>query len=284
MNRADVVEILLKRSHRNLNMKIDGDLGYAIIIACFLGYDRIVDMLLAAELPVDVNVVGELGSALAVACARRATDMVRKLLRKGARAKEPKGKLGSPLVVACLQRCEGIVEELLRCESTNINDMGVGGLTPLCAAVKSSNHKIVQMLLKHGADPNKRGGNEMGNLTPLEMCREQGNYPEVVEALKRAGAHDLEISAELKRWRSEEARRAEEGVRKRVQEELKMYRNVPVGGKVGLRDKPEIDRVFKEATRCNAGYDWLRTNDGWRCSGGGHFLTNEQFDILSEGG
>ncbi|KAH6960067.1 hypothetical protein BKA56DRAFT_680322 [Ilyonectria sp. MPI-CAGE-AT-0026] len=74
-NQTKVVEILLKRSNCNPNMQINGALGYAITITCFLGRDRIVDMLLAVEPSADVNVVGEVGSALAIACARRTTDI-----------------------------------------------------------------------------------------------------------------------------------------------------------------------------------------------------------------
>ncbi|RSL52447.1 hypothetical protein CEP54_010903 [Fusarium duplospermum] len=101
------------------------------------------------------------------------------------------------------------------------------------------------------------------------------------EAKKR-----VEEEEERRKIEAEEARKQaeKEEAQKRVQEELQQYRSIPVGGKVSLRDNPEMDKIFKEATRCNAGYDWLRTNDSWRCSGGGHFLTNEQFETPSRGG
>jgi hypothetical protein len=110
------------------------------------------------------------------------------------------------------------------------------------------------------------------------------------EARKKAEEEEAKKKAEeeeeRKKVEAEEARKQaeKEEVQKKVQEELQQYRSIPVGGKVSLRDNPEMDKIFKEATRCNAGYDWLRTNDGWRCSGGGHFLTNEQFETLSRGG
>ncbi|KAJ4185052.1 hypothetical protein NW767_013011 [Fusarium falciforme] len=110
------------------------------------------------------------------------------------------------------------------------------------------------------------------------------------EAKKKAEEEEAKRKAEEEEERrkveAEEARKQaeKEEAQKRVQEELQQYRSIPVGGKVSLRDNPVMDKIFKEATRCNAGYDWSRTNDGWRCSGGGHFLTNEQFETLSRGG
>ncbi|KAI8719735.1 Fucose-specific lectin [Fusarium sp. LHS14.1] len=110
------------------------------------------------------------------------------------------------------------------------------------------------------------------------------------EARKKAEEEEAKRRAEeeeeRKKVEAEEARKQaeKEEAQKRVKEELEKYSSIPVGGKVSLRDNPEMDKIFKEATRCNAGYDWLRTNDGWRCSGGGHFLTNEQFETLSRGG
>ncbi|RSL61669.1 hypothetical protein CEP53_005031 [Fusarium sp. AF-6] len=95
-----------------------------------------------------------------------------------------------------------------------------------------------------------------------------------------------EEEEEHRKVEAEETRKQDEEkeAQKRVQEELQQYRNIHVGGKFSVRDNPEMDKIFKEATQCNAGYDWLRTNDGWRCSGGGHFLTNDQFETLSRGG
>ncbi|PSN73693.1 hypothetical protein BS50DRAFT_617000 [Corynespora cassiicola Philippines] len=239
-NQAEVVEMLLKRNDCNLNIHAGETFSYAIIIACFIGSKRILDMLFAEGPRIDLNVVGTSGSALAVSCAKGDTVIVQELIKKGAKVTESRGTLGSPLVLACLQGCDEIVGQLVRKDSTNKDCPGIGGLTPLCAAVKGSNLRIVQMLIGEGADvnlasssgttplllavsteptdleivtalleakadTNQRGGEEVGHLTPLEMCREKGNEL-LVEALKRAGAKDTATpSAELLQWRKSQA-------------------------------------------------------------------------------
>ncbi|WAO97151.1 Hypothetical protein NCS54_01486500 [Fusarium falciforme] len=76
------------------------------------------------------------------------------------------------------------------------------------------------------------------------------NHWKEEEAKRKAEEEEL-----LRKVEAEEARQQaeKEEAQKRVQEELKKYRDVPVGGMVSLRDNPEIDKVFKEATRCKAG-------------------------------
>ncbi|KAL5603358.1 hypothetical protein FOBRF1_010891 [Fusarium oxysporum] len=189
--KADVVEMLLRSSDLDVNTQINGDLGYAITMACFLGDERIFDLLLEAEPGVDVNSVGQTGSALAIACARKDLSMVQKLLGREARITSNQGHLKSPLVVACLQNCDNIARELLSVISLRdeyLNDVGVGGFTALCAAVKNSNFSMVEMLLKHGADANKSGGAEVGNVTPFQVHLKEGKDPKIAEILGVYGA------------------------------------------------------------------------------------------------
>ncbi|KAM0441265.1 hypothetical protein ACHAPT_000572 [Fusarium lateritium] len=110
---------------------------------------------------------------------------------------------------------------------------------------------------------------------------EERKRVEAEEARQRAEEEEARKRAEEQ---EEQKRAEEEAARQKVQEEVQKYRNVQVGGKISLEDKPEVDRAFKEKTGCTAGFEWGRTNDGWRCAAGGHFLTNDEFETLSRGG
>ena len=57
------------------------------------------------------------------------------------------------------------------------------GYRPLIEAIAANQTPIVQILLEHGADPNRLAA----GLTPLEFAI-QGNNPEAVKLLLQAGA------------------------------------------------------------------------------------------------
>ncbi|KAI0531527.1 hypothetical protein GGR58DRAFT_524437 [Xylaria digitata] len=45
---------------------------------------------------------------------------------------------------------------------------------------------------------------------------------------------------------------------------------------------PLLAKVMK-MTECQQGFSWMKTRKGWQCSGGGHELTDEQFEALQRG-
>ena len=219
---ADQPEMVswLLQGGANANMRIKGDLRYAINIACTLGRLEVLKRLRDSGIITNVNVVSPLGSPLAIACALGRTEMVEVLLAMGADVNVRGGgdRLGPPLVVACLQYHEAVVPMLLGVDDVDANIVGFGGLTALCAAVRSGRvdgirrllaagadvdlagpdgttalltavvHKVwddgfraVAVLLAAGADPNRRGGKALAHLSPLEIC----------------GLDELEVPAEL---------------------------------------------------------------------------------------
>jgi len=38
----------------------------------------------------------------------------------------------------------------------------------------------------------------------------------------------------------------------------------------------KIQKVVKELGKCPQGFDWKREAGGWRCSAGGHFVTDAE--------
>lgn len=58
-----------------------------------------------------------------------------------------------------------------------------------------------------------------------------------------------------------ERKKAEEAARKRAEDE---------------RKRQAIQEKLKQISRCPAGYAWLNVGDGWRCSAGGHFVSDQE--------
>ncbi|OTA59254.1 hypothetical protein K449DRAFT_424072 [Hypoxylon sp. EC38] len=98
--------------------------------------------------------------------------------------------------------------------------------------------------------------------------------------------------------KSKDRRRIEEETRVKIQEEERMRKVVAkwitltkdnlksqvVNMQVGVMVKIEgelLERVQKATNmKCSKGYEWRREVTGWRCGGGTHFLTNDQFEAL----
>ncbi len=72
------------------------------------------------------------------------------------------------------------------CPNDVINIENHNYITPLIQAIDSENSKIVDILLKNGAEPNKSGlkeGDSNHRYTPLELALEKKNNKEIVESL-----------------------------------------------------------------------------------------------------
>ena len=113
--------------------------------------------------PVNTS-VGQHGNPLAAAASMGHVSIVDVLITHGSDPNQKGGRYGTPLQAACVgsygtqTASEEIVELLLR-NGAEVNPSVCGEFgTPLQAAACSKSTTIVELLLKHGADPNVRGG------------------------------------------------------------------------------------------------------------------------------
>lgn len=110
-----------------------------------------------------------------------------------------------------------------------------------------------------------------------ERQREEGRKRE--EARKQ----EEEKRLEEQRKRDEEKRREEEKKgpalsaddTKQKQEMTK----VRVGQKVPVKSKALLDKI-KNQSGCTMGFEWVKEENGWRCAGGVHTLTDAEFAAL----
>lgn len=65
----------------------------------------------------------------------------------------------------------------------------------------------------------------------------------------------------IKRQLELERKKAEEAARKRAEDE---------------RKRQAIQEKLKQISPCPAGYAWLNVGGGWRCSAGGHFVSDRE--------
>lgn len=72
-------------------------------------------------------------------------------------------------------------------ETGNVNAESSMGMTPLHWACVTGNREIVELLLGHGADPNKRD-ESLDGMTPADMAKSLG-YTEIAELLRTGASY-----------------------------------------------------------------------------------------------
>ena len=87
-----------------------------------------------------------------------------------------------------------------------------------------------------------------------------------------------ETRARIERKRQEKERKRLEEERKK-REELEKQMNVPQGGTVKISDPQKAAKLQKHSG-CDQGFEWKKESGGWRCAGGGHFISDAQFAAL----
>lgn len=146
--------------------------------------DHIDTAILLLEKGADIDAVSKGGQykewgALAFACWNNHKDMVELLIRKGASLKSP------ALWCAVFQGNKGIVE-LLLAKGAVVEDTGSKAWQPLHVAVEKGYGDLVQLLLEHGADVNRR---YWGNRIPLhEITYWKKDHVEITQLLLAYGA------------------------------------------------------------------------------------------------
>lgn len=90
--------------------------------------------------------------------------------------------------IACLYNHIKIVQEILECGGSNIDVQDSLGNTPLHYAAMQANEKMVEFLLKKGADINIKN---LDNKTPFQEAEDRSFYS-IVKVLK--GYHNQEFS------------------------------------------------------------------------------------------
>lgn len=220
-------------------------IGTPLCIASEHGYVKTVQLLL--DKGADINAAGTWGSALQSAALNGHETIVRLLLRYGAdvnlkrwHSSDDAFIVGiNPLKTAALNGHEGVVQLLLNCGADvdyaeEIRDdpddspemfasFSLGG-PALYAAAATSNRKIVEILLKHGADANVEG-EEREVALHAAAC---GGYDDIVKILLKYGA---DINAEDGRFGTALQRAVYEGHEKIVEMLLKY--GVDVNAKEG---------------------------------------------------
>lgn len=77
----------------------------------------------------------------------------------------------------------------------------------------------------------------------------------------------------------ERVRKEEEEESKRKEELQRQKNNVPQGGTLQVSD-PEKAAKLQKHSNCTQGFEWKRVSGGWQCGGGGHYISDADFDAL----
>jgi ankyrin repeat protein len=160
------------------------DLGDVLQVASSLGYEKIVEMLLAKGANVDTG-GDDYGSPLQVAAAGGHREVVQMLVEAGAEVNAKGGVNGRTLQAAAVGGHREVVQVLLKA-GADVNAQGEY-TSALQAAAARGHKEVVQVLLKAGADVNAKGGRYGSAL----QAAAAGGHKEVVQMLVEAGAQTV---------------------------------------------------------------------------------------------
>ena len=182
----NIVKLLLQSGAYVNSRSQDRYAATALTIASMHNDNRIISILLNANVDIDVRIPG-CGSPLLLLCSYRNDEMVKCLLEAGA---DPNVVCTeyfnfTALHFACIQNNEDIVQLLLKAKA-NTNVLNSKGFTPLNIAVSEGNFKIVEALLAAGADIELENDADRG-WRPIFFAAINGHLP-ILKLLLKHGA------------------------------------------------------------------------------------------------
>ena len=181
---AEIVALLLAAPGINVNPVIPENNSTPLQCAVFMGYKDIAELLLAAP-GLDIDSCAEGGSSLLfIAIQSGFLGIVEQLVRHGVAVNPVSSDGATPLYAAINSGDVRAVRILLTGRDTRINQPTGDGIVPLGFAVSRGHKDIVELLLRHGADPNARG---ITGLTALHLVCLYG-YAAMVRMLLDEGA------------------------------------------------------------------------------------------------
>ncbi|CAH0017361.1 unnamed protein product [Clonostachys rhizophaga] len=187
-----IVRLLIDHG-ANIDIK-GGKYGSALAAASTKCHDDIVQTLIAAGADVNIDGGSQIGTALQCASATGHLQIVQKLLDAGADVDSDGGTNGTALHVAVMKGHWRVVDALLEANAS-ANKACPGRYespTPLYAAAKLGDGKLVERLLAHGADVDAWS---VDHGTALIIASSKGHL-EVIQLLLDAGA-DINLYGRL---------------------------------------------------------------------------------------
>ncbi|KAI1141909.1 hypothetical protein F5Y05DRAFT_369112 [Hypoxylon sp. FL0543] len=119
-----------------------------------------------------------------------------------------------------------------------------------------------------------------------DVCKETASFVATGEGGKSRARRKIEEETrekiqEEKRTQNDGGKKEETGGEIIFEEDLRgrNWAMVVVGFKMKLRNKALVERA-KKKSKCPQGFEWIKEEHGWRCGGGAHFLSDEDFAAL----
>jgi ankyrin repeat protein len=145
----EVIQILL-RAGADINYK--SGLISPLMKVAEMGAVEILDLFDKRKLKINLAISGS--TALYVACSKNRTEIIEKLLQMGADINISNPFHGSPLMIAIKNQHYDVAYRLLSEKSINVERVDEDKNTALILAAQSNNERLVDLLLKAGANKN----------------------------------------------------------------------------------------------------------------------------------
>ena len=187
---AEIVTLLLAAPGINVNPVVPENNATPLQCAVYMGYKDIAGLLLAAP-GIDIDRCAEGGSSLLfIAVQSGFLGIAEQLVRHGVAVNPAACEGATPLYAAINSGDVQAVRILLTARDTRINQPTGEGIVPLGFAVSRGHKDIVELLLRHGADPNARG---ITGLTAFHLVCLYGHAAIVRMLLDEGADADAEV-------------------------------------------------------------------------------------------
>ena len=103
---------------------------------------------------------------------------------------------------------------------------------------------------------------------------------EELEIKKREELEKQEKERLLKQLEEDKRRAAEESERRRIEEEIRKEQERLEELRKKELEKKKLQEKLRRIGRCPENYQWIKVPGGYRCSAGGHFVTDSQINYL----